>query len=83
MQDLYETSFTNLHVDKKNHHEVFSLLIRFQPVSSKDDFDLGLFNGEINYKIDTDEARPIKQKPRRTPMNFENEEKKYIDQCLK
>lgn len=80
MQDLYERSITNL--DKKDHHEVFSLLNRFQHVFAKDDFDLGLFNGEITHKINTDEGRPIKQKLRRTPMGFENEEKSYIDQML-
>lgn len=79
MQDLYERSITNL--DKKDHHEVFSLLNRFQHVFAKNDFDLGLFNGEITDK-NTDEARPIKQKLRRTPMGFENEEKSYIDQML-
>lgn len=47
MQDLYERSITNL--DKKDHHDFF-LLNRFQHVFAENDFDLGLFNGEITHK---------------------------------
>ena len=55
---------------------------RFQHVFAKDDFDLGFFSGSIKHQIDTSTARPVKQKLRRTPMRFEEEEKKHIDQML-
>lgn len=80
LQKLFSKSIVNL--EQKDHYEVFSLIDRFQSVFAKDDFDLGLFNGEITHKIDTGEARPIKQRLRRTPMGFENEEKKHIEQML-
>lgn len=80
IQCLYDKSIINL--EKKDHYEVFSLLDKFQHVFARDDFDLGLFNGEITHKIDTGEAKPIKQRLRRTPMGFESEEKKHIDQML-
>ena len=80
IQCLYDKSIINL--EKKDHYEVFSLLDKFQHVFARDDFDLGLFNGEITHKIDTGEAKPIQRRLRRTPMGFESEEKKHIDQML-
>lgn len=50
-------------------------LITYQDVFSKSDFDMGLFNGDIEHKIDTGNATPIKQKRWRTPKCFEDEEK--------
>jgi hypothetical protein len=48
----------------------------------KNDFDIGRFNGNIKHKIDTKDAPSIKQKLRRTPMGFEEEEKHHIQEML-
>ena len=61
---------------------VTNLLKKYQHVFAKDDFDLGLFRGEIKHKIDTGNAKPIRQKLRRTLLGFESEEEKHIDQML-
>jgi hypothetical protein len=69
---VFSKSIVNL--EQKDHFEVFSLLDYFQRVFAKGDFDLGIFNGKygkITHKIGTGEARPIKQKLRRTPMGKE------------
>ncbi|VDI08356.1 Hypothetical predicted protein [Mytilus galloprovincialis] len=44
--------------------------------------DLGLFNGDIKHRIHTGEAAAIKQQMRRTPLKFENEEEKHLNQML-
>lgn len=38
---------------------------------------------EVRHKIDTDVAKPVKQKIRRTPMGFAEEEKAHLDKMLK
>ena len=80
MNKLFEKSIEQL--DQTQAEEVSSLLNRFQHVFSKDDFDLGLFNGDIKHKIDTENSQPIRQKLRRTPMGFEKEEEKHLQQML-
>ena len=39
--------------------------------------DLGDFSA-VKHVIDTRDARPVKQRPRRTPLAFEGEEKKHL-----
>ena len=78
--DLLKRSTSKL--SKKESEEVESLLENFQDVFARNDFDLGQFNGNIKHKIDTGTAKPIKQKLRRTPMGFEEEEEKHIQQML-
>ena len=54
--------------------EIGRLLIELQDVFSTNGTDLGLTNlGE--HAIDTGDARPTKQQPRRTPTAFEGEDK--------
>jgi hypothetical protein len=77
---MYERSTQNLTEEQS---VVFAkFLITYQNVFSKDDFDMGLLNGGIEHKINTDDAAPIRQKLRRTPKYFENEEKEHLDQML-
>ena len=45
------------------------LLAEFRDTFSKDEYDLGLTN-LAEHEIDTGDARPIKQPPRKVPMAF-------------
>ena len=47
-----------------------------------DETDLGLFTA-IRLKINTGDARPIKQRVRRTPLGYADEEKAHLDSLLK
>ena len=62
--------------------ELDNLFSEYQDVFAKDDFDLGNFHS-ISHKIDTGDAHPIKQKMRRTPINFADEEKAHLNKMLK
>ena len=48
---------------------------------SKHDLDIGHFAG-VTHKIDTQGARPIKQRIRRVPLGFENEEAKLLQAMI-
>ena len=61
--------------------ELFCLLNDFQGSFSKDDTDLGLTT-LTEHQIDTGDAKPVKQPPRRPPLALAGEEKKAIDQML-
>ena len=50
------------------------LLIKYRGVFAEHDMDLGDFSA-VKHVIDTRDARPVKQRPRRTPLAFEGEEK--------
>ena len=66
-------------------HEDFlrlqDLLIEYEDVFSKGDFDLGCFT-ETKHRIDTGDAKPIKQRMRRTPLGFQEEEEKHLQNLL-
>ena len=51
------------------------LLIKYRGVFAEHDMDLGDFSA-VKHVIDTRDARPVKQRPRRTPLAFEGEERK-------
>ena len=46
------------------------LLIKYRGVFAEHDMDLGDFSA-VKHVIDTRDARPVKQRPRRTPLVFE------------
>ena len=48
---------------------------------AKDEFDLGCFS-EIQHRIDTGDSRPVRQRLRRTPLGFEDEEAKHLKKML-
>ena len=62
-------------------NKLTDLLIEYQDVFAQDEFDLGNFT-EIEHKIDTGNAKPIKLRMRRTPACFVNEEKAHLDKML-
>ena len=57
------------------------ILIEYQDIFSKNDTDLGTFT-ETKHRINTENAKPIRQKMRRTPLNFEAEEKDHLNSLL-
>ena len=57
------------------------LLIDYSDIFARHDLDLGCFSG-IKHKIVTGDAPPVKSRMRRTPIGFENEEKKHLDRML-
>jgi hypothetical protein len=76
LQQLYEKSSKHLLEDQNQ--QLYSLLLEFSDVFAKDEFDLGSFS-DIEHEIETGDARPIKQRMRRVPRCFENEEKGHLD----
>ena len=57
---------------------IAKLLCKFSDTFSKNETDLGLTT-LVEHSIDTGDAKPVKQPPRRVPMAFASEEKKLID----
>ena len=59
-----------------------SLLSEFRDVFAESDSDLGCFP-DLKHTIDTGDAAPIKERMRRTPLGFEHEEDKHLDNMLR
>ena len=57
------------------------LLLRYQDVFSKNEFDLGKTH-LVEHSIDTGDAKPVAQPPRRVPLAFAEDEKKQIGKML-
>ena len=71
LNTLYEKSCSDLNKSQKQ--ELKSLLFEFSDVFASGEFDLGTFSA-LEHEIDTGDSRPIKQRMRRTPMCFVDEE---------
>ena len=80
LKDLFERSINNLSSEESE--KLRQVLIEFSDVFAKDDTDLGNFDAII-HRIDTGDARPIKQRMRRTPLGFEHEEEKQLETMLR
>jgi len=61
--------------------KIAELLQKFSDTFSNNDTDLGLTH-IVEHSIETGDAKPIKQPPRRVPMAFAQEEKNLIDQMM-
>lgn len=59
-----------------------NLSVEFEEVFAKNDFDLGLFSGNIKHEIHLHDNTPIRHKLRRTPLKFEGEEADHIKQMF-
>ena len=59
--------------------EILHLLQKYSHAFSVNDYDLGLTH-LVEHTIDTGDAKPVKQPPRRVPIAFAEEEKKLIMQ---
>lgn len=79
LQCLYEKSCKNLNKDQTI--KLKKLLYDYSDIFAKNEFDLGTFDA-IEHEIDTGSARPIKQRMRRTPMCFANEEEQHLKKLL-
>ena len=60
---------------------VAELLAKYQDVFSKGEWDIGLTH-LAEHAIDTGNAAPIKQPPRRVPLAYQADEKKAIEELL-
>ena len=79
LQDLWQQSCEHLSPDQQ---EILrELLLEFEAVFARDEFDLGNFT-EIEHEINTGDATPVKQRMRRTPMNFVQEERAHLNKML-
>lgn len=61
--------------------EAVDLVKEFADVFAVNDLDLGNVC-EIEHRLDTGDARPVKQQMCRTPAVFQGEEKSHLDKCL-
>ena len=80
VQDLFERSKQDLTPDEQI--ELKRLLVNNADAFSTHDLDLGSFDA-IEHTVDTGDAKPVKQRLRRTPVCFEGEEEKHLDKMLK
>ena len=79
VQDLWERSTE--HLSPSEQEILKGVSLEFEGVFARDEFDLGNFT-DIVHHIDTGDAKPIKQKMRRTPMNFIHEENAHLNKML-
>ena len=68
-------------LDKHQKSEVKRLLSEYSDVFAQDDLDIGNFT-ELEYAFDTDTAKPVKQRMRRTPACFVDEEEAHPQKML-
>ena len=80
LRDLFQRSIENLNPEEQD--ELANLFIEFEDVFAKSEFDLGNFS-DITHDIDTGSAKPVKQRMRRTPAGFANEEEVHLEKMLK
>ena len=76
VRDLYYRSSKNINFMESL--ELANLLAEYASTFSVDDMDIGNFT-ELYHWIPTGDAKPIKQFMRRTPLHFQDEEKKHLD----
>lgn len=80
LHDLLSTAKKNL--SHSEFTQVQDLLLQYEDVFAKDDYDLGHFT-EVEHAIDTGTAKPVRQRMRRTPVCFVEEEKAVLDKMIK
>ncbi len=80
LKDTFEKCSSGRIQEEKE--SIAKLLVEYQDVFSRTEEDLGCTN-LIEHGIDTGEAKPIKQPPRRVPIALSQEEKQAVDQLLK
>ena len=80
LQQVYDNSKANLTTEECA--QLSELLGQYQDVFAKDEYDLGNFT-EIEHEIDVQGSRPVKQRMRRTPACFANEEEAHLQKMLR
>mgnify|MGYP000034807019 CR=1 FL=1 len=76
LHDLYERSKANL--SEEFHEEVKACLVEFQDVFSSGEDDIGRTD-VVKHHINTGDARPIKERPRRHPLCNQQEIMRQVD----
>ncbi|XP_053395476.1 uncharacterized protein LOC128555819 [Mercenaria mercenaria] len=76
LQNLYESACKGLLETERA--KIAELLVRHQDVFSRNEWGIGLTN-ITEHSIDTGDAPPIKQRPRKVPLAFASEEKDAIE----
>lgn len=79
MQDVYDHAIKRLNPEECK--KLKCLLIEYQDVFAKHDLDLGCLIA-VKHKIDTQDATPVKQKMRRTPLGFQEHEQQHLAKML-
>ena len=79
LEVLFEQSITNL--EKEEQLKVLEALLRYQDVFTRSDSDLGR-TSQVKHKIETGDARPIRQKPRRIPIHMHDEVDKIMGNMI-
>jgi hypothetical protein len=80
LQDLFDKS--RVHLTESQTQALKQLLIRYQHCFAKDSCDLSPNRG-ADFSINTADAQPIRQRPRRQPFGKREAEKAEIDKMLK
>ena len=78
LEELYSEAVSNCNLEEKR--QIANLLVKYQDVFSSHEYDLGLCRLGEYYHIDTGDAKPIKQRPRRVPLALTDQEEKVIRQ---
>ena len=79
LQNMYDDAAQNRPPEEQA--VIAKFLQKFSNTFSKNETDLGR-TSLVEHCIDTGDAQPVKQPPRRVPMAYANEEKNLIDQML-
>ena len=79
IKDMFLCSCT--HLTDEQSVEFGEVLIKFADIFAQNDNDLGLFTA-TEHTMDTGDAKPIKQRMRRIPLGFADEEEKYLKKML-
>ncbi|XP_061177445.1 uncharacterized protein LOC133186229 [Saccostrea echinata] len=69
------------HLSSQENSLLRDVLSSYADVFAKNEFDLVKFTA-IEHGIDTGDARPVKQRLRRTPACYVDEEEKHLNSCL-
>ena len=81
LKQMYKDNISDLSANEKEKFK--QVLIDYQDVFSRDDFDLGCLSSGVEHKIQTHDEIPITEKFRRTPLQFQKQEQEYIEKLLK
>ena len=72
---------TNKGQPEKHLIQIGALLKDYADVFTSHDLDLGCLS-QVKHKIDMKDAPPVRQRIRRTPFGFEDEERKHLDKKI-
>ena len=80
LKDMMEAS--SEHLSPVQQKQLGDLLSTYEDVFAKSEFDLGTFTG-VEHSIDTGTAKPVRQRMRRTPVHFADEEEAHLQKMIK